>query len=81
MRFTLDGEIIFSKNAENTLKDIENFIKQSNQELFLKGIPEDQKEDASKIIKWNLKDNTLKLKIISGRRGRAHDALLRMKNP
>ena len=81
MRFTLDGEIIFSKNAENTLKDIENFIKQSNQELFLKGIPENQKEDASKIIKWNLKDNTLKLKIISGRRGRAHDALLRMKNP
>jgi seryl-tRNA synthetase len=81
MRFTLDGEIIFSKNAENALKDIENFIKQSNQELFLKGIPENQKEDASKIIKWNLKDNTLKLKIISGRRGRAHDALLRMKNP
>ena len=39
MRFTLDGEIIFSKNAENALKDIENFIKQSNQELFLKGIP------------------------------------------
>ena len=81
MRFTLDGEIIFSKNAENALKDIDNFIKESNQELFLKGIPEDQKEDASKIITWNLKDNTLKLKIISGRRGRAHDALLRMKNP
>ncbi len=81
MRFTLDGEIIFSKNAENALKDIDNFIKQSNQELFLKGIPKDQKEDASKIITWDLKDNTLKLKIISGRRGRAHDALLRMKNP
>ncbi len=81
MRFTLDGEIIFSKNAENALKDIENFIKHSNQELFLKGIPEDQKKDASQIIKWDLQDNTLKLKIISGRRGRAHDALLRMKNP
>jgi seryl-tRNA synthetase len=81
MRFTLDGEIIFNKNAENALKDIQNFIKQSNQELFLKGIPENQKEDASKIVKWDLKDNILKLRIISGRRGRAHDALLRMKNP
>ena len=81
MKFTLDGEIIFSKNAEKTRKDIENFIEQSNKDLFLKGIPKDQEEDASKIIEWNLKENTLKLKIISGRRGRAHDALLRMKNP
>ena len=81
MRFTLEGEIIFSKNVEKALKDIEDFIKQSNQELFLKGVPEDQEEDASKIIEWNLEENALKLKIISGRRGRAHDALLRMKNP
>ena len=81
MRFTLEGEIIFSKNAEDTRKDIEEFIEQANSELFLKGIPEDKEEDASKIIYWNLRENTLKLKISSGRRGRAHDALLRMKNP
>lgn len=82
MRFTLEGEIIFSKDAEQAQTDIEDFINQkANQELFLKGVPEDQSEDASKIVEWNLKENTLSLKIISGRRGRAHDALLRMKNP
>lgn len=81
MRFTLEGEIVFSKNAEETKKDIEDFITQANQELFLKGIPENQEDDASKIVSWDLEGNTLKLRIISGRRGRAHDALLRMKNP
>ncbi len=81
MRFTLEGEIIFSKNAEKALNDIEDFIRKSNQELFLKGVPKGQEEDASKVIEWNLEENALKLKIISGRRGRAHDALLRMKNP
>jgi seryl-tRNA synthetase len=81
MKFELQGEIIFSKDAEEAAKDIEEFIKQANQDLFLKGIPKDQIEDASKIVEWNLAGNTLNLKIISGRRGRAHDALLRMKKP
>lgn len=81
MKFTLDGEIIFSKDAEEAFDDIEKFIEQANSDIFLKGIPEDQMEDASRIVDWKLKENTLKLKIISGRRGRAHDALLRMKKP
>jgi len=81
MNFTLEGEIIFSKNAEEAHDDIEKFIEHANSDIFLKGIPEDQMEDASKIVDWNLQENTLKLKITSGRRGRAHDALLRMKKP
>lgn len=81
MEFTLQGEIIFSKEAEDAQKDIEEFIKQANQELFLKGIPQDSTDDASQIINWDLEGNTLKVKIVSGRRGRAHDALMRMKKP
>ncbi len=81
MKFTLEGEIIFSKDAEEAQKDVEDFLKQANKELFLKGIPEDQKNDASKVVDWKLKKNILKLKIVSGRRGRAHDALLRIKKP
>jgi seryl-tRNA synthetase len=81
MKFTLEGEIIFSKDAEEARKDVENFLKQANQDLFLKGIPEDQMDDASKVVDFKLEKNILKLKIVSGRRGRAHDALLRIKKP
>lgn len=81
MKFTLQGEIIFNKVAEEAREDVKKFIKQANQELFLKGIPQDQRDDASQIIKWKLEGNTLMIKMVSGRRGRAHDALLRMKKP
>ena len=81
MKFALQGEIIFSKDAEEAQKDVEEFIEQANKELFLKGIPKDSTGDASKIVRWDLEGNTLKIEITSGRRGRAHDALLRMKKP
>jgi seryl-tRNA synthetase len=81
MKFTLEGEIILSKNAEQARKDVGDLIKQANQELFLKGIPEDQMDDASQVVDYELEENILKLKIVSGRRGRAHDALLRIKKP
>jgi len=81
MKFKLKGKITFSKDAQKAERDIEKFIDFANHDLFLKGIPEDQKEDASKIKRWNLDGNTLNITIESGRRGRAHDALLRMKKP
>ncbi len=81
MKFTLEGEIIFSKDAEEAYEDIKEFIKEANDEIFMKGVPENQKQDASKITDYNLKGNTLKVKIVSGRRGRAHDAILRIKKP
>jgi len=81
MKFTLEGEVLFSKDTDEALDDVLNFIEEANQELFLKGIPQDEKDDASSIVEWKLSGNTLKLKIISGRRGRAHDALLRIKKP
>jgi len=81
MKFTLKGEILFSKEANEALEDITEFIEEANQDLFLKGVAPDQKDDASKVVKWNLEGSTLHLEIVSGRRGRAHDALLRMKKP
>ena len=81
MRFTLKGEILFSKDAEEARKDLGEFIKHANDEIFTKGVPEDQKHDASKIINWDLKGNTLNVEMVSGRRGRAHDAILRIKKP
>ncbi|MCE5213647.1 MAG: serine--tRNA ligase [Methanobacterium sp.] len=81
MKFTLQGKIIFNKDALEAQKDIDEFIINANEELFLKGIPKDQLKDASQIVDWNMEGNTLKVKMVSGRRGRAHDALLRMKKP
>ena len=81
MKFTLEGEVIFSKEASEAHDDIQNFIEEANQKIFQKGVPHDQKEDASRILEWKLEGNTLHLKIVSGRRGRAHDALLRIKKP
>ena len=81
MKFTLEGDLILSKEASEAHDDIQNFIEEANQEIFQKGVPRDQKDDASRIVQWNLEDNTLHLKIVSGRRGRAHDAILRIKKP
>lgn len=81
MKFTLKGEITFSKDASEAEEDIKEFIDEANKEIFLKGVPEDQKQDASKIVNWNLKEDTLEVEMESGRRGRAHDAILRIKKP
>ncbi|BDZ66797.1 serine--tRNA ligase [Methanobacterium ferruginis] len=81
MKFTLEGEVLFSREADKALDDIANFIEEANQELFLKGIAQGQKDDASHVVEWKLSGNSLQLKIVSGRRGRAHDALLRIKKP
>ncbi len=81
MKFTLKADITFSKDAEEAHNDIEKFLNDANTDLFLKGVPPEQKEDASRVDDWSLEGDTLHLKLVSGRRGRAHDALLRIKKP
>lgn len=81
MKFTLEADLTFSKDAEEARDDIEKFIESANSDLFLKGVPQDQQGDASQVVKWELKGNILNLELVSGRRGRAHDALLRIKKP
>lgn len=81
MKFTLKGEITFSKDASAAENDIKKFIDKANADIFLKGVPEDQEQDASKIVNWNLNGDILEVEMVSGRRGRAHDAILRIKKP
>ncbi|MEN6328676.1 MAG: serine--tRNA ligase [Methanobacteriaceae archaeon] len=81
MKFTLEAKLTFSKDAEEAHDDLEKFLEEANRELFLKGVPPEQKEDASRVVEWSLEGDTLHLKLVSGRRGRAHDALLRIKKP
>ena len=45
MKFTLKGEITFSKDATDAEEDIKKFIDEANNEIFLKGVPEEQKQD------------------------------------
>lgn len=81
MKFILQGEISFSKDAENAREDLKEFIKEANSELLLRGVPENQKKEGAKITSWNIEGALLKLQIDSGHRVRAHDALLRIKKP
>ncbi len=81
MKFILKGEITFSKDIERAQKDIKTFIDDANQDLFLKGVPENKKDEGARIIDWEVNGSILKVLIESGHRVRAHDAILRMKKP
>lgn len=81
MKFKLKGKITFSKDAGEAENDIADFIKTANSELLLKGLGQSDESEASKITEWNLDGDTLNLTIESGHKIRAHDGLLRLKNP
>ncbi|MDI9623572.1 MAG: serine--tRNA ligase [Methanothermobacter sp.] len=79
MKFKLKGRIIFNKDVSPAMEEIEEFIERANKDLLLKGSKEEK--DASKIIQWEVKGKEIHLTIVSGRRVRAHDGLLRLKKP
>lgn len=81
MKFLLKGEISFSKDAEPAKKDLEEFVKDANKELLVRGVPENQKKEGARISNWSIEGPLLYLEIESGHRVRAHDALLRIKRP
>jgi seryl-tRNA synthetase len=81
MKFKLKGTITFSKNAEDAESDINQFIQDANEKLLLKGIGNSDESEGSRITNWKLDNNTLYLVIESGHKIRAHDGLLRLKNP
>ena len=81
MRFNLKETVTFSKDASEAKLDIEKFIDKANQDLLLKGLGNADESLAAKITDWNLDGNTLYLTIDSGHKTRAHDGLLRLKNP
>lgn len=81
MKFKLTGTITFSKDATEAEADINEFIEKANQEILLKGLGKANESEGAKITNWNLDENTLNLTITSGHKIRAHDGLLRLKNP
>ncbi|KZX16963.1 serine--tRNA ligase [Methanobrevibacter filiformis] len=81
MKFKLNGKVIFNKKIEEAEEDIKTFIDEANNEILIKGTNEDQKDKGAHITNWNISDNDLNLEIISGYKVRAHDGLLRIKNP
>ncbi len=81
MKFKLKGQITFNKDASEAENEIAEFIKTANNELLLKGLGQLDESEASKITEWNLNGQTLNLTIESGHKIRAHDGLLRLKNP
>jgi seryl-tRNA synthetase len=81
MKFILEGTIIFNKNVEDAKDDIEKFIKEANEQILLKGTRSGEENTGAKITKWDLRDVNLNLTIESGAKVRAHDGLLRLKNP
>ncbi|MDR2829597.1 MAG: serine--tRNA ligase [Methanobrevibacter sp.] len=81
MKFVLEGTIIFNKDAGVAKEDIEKFIKEANEEILLKGTRAGEEYTGARITKWDLNNNDLSLTIESGAKVRAHDGLLRLKNP
>ena len=81
MKFLLEGTITFNKNAEEAEEDINNFIKEANGEILLRGVKKGHEEDGAKITKWKIVEDKLQVEIKSGSRVRAHDGLLRIKKP
>jgi seryl-tRNA synthetase len=81
MKFMLEGAIIFNKDAEVAKEDIKKFIKEANEEILLKGTRLGEENTGAKITSWNLNNSDLNLTIESGAKVRAHDGLLRLKNP
>lgn len=81
MKFKLKGKITFSKDASQAEEEIAEFIQTANNEILLKGLGQSDESEASKITDWNLDNDTLNVTIESGHKIRAHDGLLRLKNP
>ncbi|MDO5848166.1 MAG: serine--tRNA ligase [Methanobrevibacter sp.] len=81
MKFRLNGSVTFSKDAKDAESDISEFINQANSEILLKGLGSADESEAARITEWELDGDKLNLTIESGYKIRAHDGLLRIKNP
>ena len=59
MKFTLKGEITFSKNATEAKEDIQSFIDDANKELLLRGLGNETIEAGAQITDWNITGDKL----------------------
>jgi seryl-tRNA synthetase len=81
MKFLLEGTITFNKDIKKAKEDIDKFIQEANEKILIKGTRIGEEDKGAKIISYNIDKNVLNLKIESGSKVRAHDGLLRLKNP
>lgn len=72
-------DLAFSKTVKGIEENIKRLIEKANSELFKKGVPKEQIENAAKIVNWELRDNILTLTIVSGTYLRAPTAVLRFR--
>ncbi|MBS3816436.1 MAG: serine--tRNA ligase [Candidatus Thermoplasmatota archaeon] len=79
MKFDLEATLIFSDSVEEAVKDIEEAIRESNETLLKKGVPESVEDGGADVRGFSVEKDTLTLNIDSDRYVRAHDALLRLK--
>jgi seryl-tRNA synthetase len=68
-----------SKAAEEAEETIGKIVEKANKDLFLKGVPKEQFENAAKITEWTLKNKTLIMTVISGTYVRAPAAIMRFR--
>ena len=78
LRFELEGYLELTAEAEKALEEIEEAVREAN-EAFRKGARGEAEETAI-IEEFKTENRRIKVRIVSGRGVRAHDALLRFKN-
>lgn len=81
MKFMLKGCIELSGNLpENVTGEIEKFLSDVYNKVFLKGAPQGREEEGARLTAWRVDGNRFYVEIESGRYVRAHVALIRLRN-
>lgn len=78
MEFELTATLAFSKEIPEG--EIEKLIAEANKDLLKKGCPKGKEGEAAEAKILELDGKNLRMRIISGRYVRAHDALFRLRN-
>jgi seryl-tRNA synthetase len=78
-RIEVTSKFVLSKEVENLKDVIESLVEKANKEVFVKGVPRESPEEAAKIVSWEVKNNSLTVKVSSGTRVRAPAAVLRFR--
>lgn len=77
MRFWLRGEVRFSRKLGEIGEEVDRVLRGATA-LLQKGAPKGKEAEACRIEEWHIEGDKLKVKLVSGRYVRAHDALLRL---
>lgn len=79
LRLELKGYLELTADVEGLMKEVSEVVREAN-EAFRKGLREEEAGEAAVIVEYGGEDRRLRVRIVSGGRLRAHDALLRFKN-